>query len=172
MCISRTGLTTSCSPFMAILCNKTMNIREATRNDIKAWSEMRTELWPDTDDYHLSEINAFFDGVSIDIEQVYVIEKVEEVFGFIELNIRNFAEGSRKSSVPYVEGWFIKPGFQSMGYGQKLTETAEFWASSLGFTELASDTEIVNERSIKLHNKMGFKETDRIVCFLKKLKNE
>jgi aminoglycoside 6'-N-acetyltransferase I len=148
-----------------------MNIREATRSDVEAWSEMRTELWPDTDDNHLSEINAFFDGESIDIEQVYIIEKDQLIVGFIELNIRNFAEGSRKSSVPYVEGWFIKPEFQGMGYGQKLMEMAEYWAASLGFTELASDTEIINERSIKLHKQMGFKETERVVCFLKKLKN-
>lgn len=146
-----------------------MKIREATTNDTKAWSQMRTELWPDTDDCHLAEIRAFFNKESIDIEQVYIVEEDKEIVGFIELNIRSFAEGSRNSSVPYVEGWYIKPEHQGKGYGKKLMEQAESWALSLGYSELASDTEVDNELSINLHKKLGFKETERVVCFLKTL---
>jgi aminoglycoside 6'-N-acetyltransferase I len=38
-----------------------------------------------------------------------------------------------------------------------------------GYKELASDTEISNTQSIEIHKKLGFKETERVVCFLKKL---
>ncbi|WDE06686.1 GNAT family N-acetyltransferase [Thalassomonas viridans] len=148
-----------------------MKIREATRKDINDWSEMRTKLWPETDDGHLSEINSFFDEESIDIVKVYLAEEENEIVGFLELNIRNFAEGSRNASVPYVEAWYIKPEHQGKGFGKQLMEQAEYWALSLGFTELASDTEIDNALSIKLHKRMGFQETERIVCFLKSLKN-
>jgi aminoglycoside 6'-N-acetyltransferase I len=47
--------------------------------------------------------------------------------------------------------------------------TAEHWALDNGFNELASDTEVYNELSMKIHKKLGFEEVDRIVCFLKKL---
>jgi aminoglycoside 6'-N-acetyltransferase I len=48
---------------------------------------------------------------------------------------------------------------------------AEKWALSLGYNELASDTEIENEQSISIHSHLGFKEIERIVCFLKRLDN-
>lgn len=53
----------------------------------------------------------------MDIVQAYVAEFGSEVIGFMELNIRNFAEGSRKPKVPYVEAWYIKPEYQGKGYG-------------------------------------------------------
>ncbi len=152
----------------------TVNIREATKQDIAQWSQMRTQLWPDTDDNHLSEINEFFAGESIDIVTVFIAEVVgregNQVVGFIELNIRNFAEGSRKPAVPYVEGWYIKPTHQAKGYGKKLMQAAESWALSQGYDELASDTELGNTHSIDVHKRLGFVETERVVCFLKTLR--
>ena len=148
-----------------------MIIREAIEKDIEQWSEMRTALWPDTNDAHFEEINNYFSGLSIDIVKTYIAEIDSEVIGFMELNIRNFAEGSRKSKLPYVEAWYIKPEHQGHGYGKRLMEKAEQWAISLGYSELASDTEISNHRSISMHKHLGFLETERIVCFLKKLNN-
>ncbi len=130
---------------------------------------MRTALWPDTDDEHRAEIAAYFANDSTDIEKTYLAEVDGEIIGFIELNIRNFAEGSRQSTVPYVEAWYITPAHQGNGYGRQLMHQAEAWARSLGFNELASDTEIDNTRSIAMHKHLGFSETERVVCFLKKL---
>lgn len=45
---------------------------------------------------------------------------------------------------------------------------AEAWAREQGFDELASDTEIDNHASIALHRRLGFAETERVVCFLKR----
>ena len=147
-----------------------MKIREAKQDDIPVWSKYRTLLWPDTDDGHLAEIEAYFSGVSIDIEKTFVIENSSsEVVGFIELNIRNFAEGSREPKVPYVEGWFIDERYQGQGYGASLMNKAESWAKALGFKELASDAELENKKSIEIHKKLGFEETERVVCFLKKI---
>jgi len=146
-----------------------MKIRKATENDTGQWSQMRTALWPDTPDNHSAEIHAYFSGNSTDIVETYIVEVETEIAGFLELNIRNFAEGSRRSKVPYVEAWYIKPSFQNKGYGTALMQFAEQWAVSQGYTELASDTEIDNHKSIALHKKMGYKETERVVCFLKTL---
>ncbi|MCZ7603994.1 MAG: GNAT family N-acetyltransferase [Melioribacteraceae bacterium] len=147
-----------------------MLIREVSYTDISEWSKMRTSLWPDTEDNHITELEEYFSGKSIDIVQVYIVEVDKEVVGFMELNIRNFAEGSRLSKLPYIEAWYVKPKHQGKGYGKALIKKAEEWAISLGYTELASDTEINNHKSISLHKELGFIETERIVCFLKKLR--
>lgn len=144
-----------------------MKIRKATERDIGQWSEMRTALWPDTEDGHMSENKGYFSGSSIDIAQAYVAELDSEVIGFLELNIRNFAEGSRKPKGPYVEAWYIKPGFQNKGYGSQFMQQAEKCALSKGYSELASDTETHNKQSISMHEHLGSKETERVVCFFK-----
>ncbi|MES9923845.1 MAG: aminoglycoside 6'-N-acetyltransferase [Candidatus Thiodiazotropha endolucinida] len=144
-------------------------IREIKKRDLKQWSKMRTSLWPNTQDNHLSEINEYFRGESIDIDQVYVAVLDEQAVGFIELNMRNFAEGSRHSLVPYVEAWYVELEHRGMGCGKALMRQAEEWALAQDCTELASDTEITNHRSIAMHRHLGFEETERIVCFLKKL---
>lgn len=148
-----------------------MNIREASEKDIDNWSEMRTALWPDTDDNHISEIKKYFTSVSIDIVQVYIAEHYGKPVGFLELNIRNFAEGSYNSEVPYIEAWYIKPEYQGKGYGKQLMHKAELWALSKGYSELASDTELSNKKSISMHKHLGFEETERVVCFLKRINN-
>jgi aminoglycoside 6'-N-acetyltransferase I len=148
-----------------------MIIREVTQSDIPAWSDMRTDLWPETTDKHMSEINEYLSGSSNDIVQAYVGEVSSETIGFLELNIRNFAEGSRSPKIPYIEAWYIKPRFRGNGYGGLFMRKAEQWAISKGYSELASDTEFENERSIIMHKHLGFEETERIVCFLKKLRN-
>lgn len=148
-----------------------MIIREANRNDASAWSEMRIDLWPESEDMHVGEINEYFSGTSIDIVQAYVSEVGHEIIGFLELNIRNFAEGSRSPKLPYVEAWYIMPKYRGNGYGALLMQQAEKWAITKGYSELASDTELENNRGIAMHKHLGFVETERVVCFLKKLKN-
>lgn len=145
-------------------------IRTAVPNDLPDWSNMRTDLWPDTDDEHRQELAEFFAGQSIDIVECYVAELKGEMVGFIELNIRSFAEGSRNPRVPYVEAWYVAPEFRGAGHGKALMKQAETWALQQGFQELASDTQVSNHTSIAMHKSMEFIETDRVVCFLKKLK--
>ena len=50
-----------------------------------------------------------------------------------------------------------------------MVEAAEKWAKSIGYDEIASDSEIDNIDSIKAHNALGFKEVERSVWFLKKI---
>jgi aminoglycoside 6'-N-acetyltransferase I len=50
-----------------------------------------------------------------------------------------------------------------------LVQAAEEWARSQGLTEMASDTWLENEVSIRAHLKMGYQEAERLVHFMKKL---
>jgi len=145
-------------------------IRKVTPDDIAEWCRMRTQLWPDSADDHSEELTRFFNQKSIDIVETYVVDRgLGKLGGFIELNIRNFAEGSRQARVPYIEGWFIDKDLRQKGYGSRLIRQAEVWAKMLGYSELASDAEIDNRVSIQAHLNLGFEEQDRVVCFLKQL---
>ncbi len=145
-------------------------IRPAALRDKKHWIEMRSQLWPDSASEHPQQIQNFFDHCSNDIvETLLIFSPQNEVAGFIELNLRNFAEGSTAFKVPYIEGWFIKKPFRGCGYGKQLIQAAEQWAKQQGYRELASDTEIDNHQSIAIHKHLGYKEVERVVCFLKAL---
>lgn len=147
-----------------------MNIRRASKNDRPHWARMRNTLWPDSIDVHTVEIENYFSNKSNDVQECFLIDEGEVPVGFIELNIRNYAEGSTSSQIPYVEGWFVDKSHRGRGFGKALMSRAETWATESGYSELASDAEIKNTASIAAHTKLGFQEVDRVVCFLKKLK--
>ena len=74
-----------------------MNIRPVAPNDLMAWAQMRNELWPDSLNQHQKELEAFFLGKQFDIDYAYVLELDNaELAGFIEINIRDYAEGQGK----------------------------------------------------------------------------
>ena len=134
---------------------------------------MRNFLWPGSLKEHTDEINKYFSNEETDMIEVFVLEKTPgKLGGFIELNVRNYAEGSVSPKVPYVEGWYVDEDLRGRGYGRQLIKAAETWAIENGFNELASDAELQNPDSIAAHKALGFREVERIVCFLKKLKKE
>lgn len=146
-------------------------VRRLRLQDKLRWLSLRKQLWPGPENCHAAEIEQFYRGESIDIEVVFVADSSDkDCIGFIEVNVREFAEGSRRNRVPYVEAWFVEKPFRGLGIGKSLMSVAENWAKELGYDELASDTTLENIHSIDLHKKLGFKEVERVVCFLKRLK--
>lgn len=147
-----------------------MNIRKIDSNDRDEWARMRNSLWNSSLEEHLAEIELYFADNSRNIVKVLVLERNNgKLGGFIELNIRNYAEGSNQWRVPYVEGWYIDRDLRNNGYGKQLIAMAEEWAINNGFDELASDAELDNSNSIAAHKALGFKEVGRIVCFIKQI---
>ncbi len=131
---------------------------------------MRTELWPHAVEDHASEVDTFFEGKPSFIDQIIVCETdPQRLVGFAELRVRNYAEGSENMAVPYLEGWFVDVSCRGRGIGALLIAAAEEWARSLGYSELASDARIDDERSIAAHLALGFREVERSVSFMKKL---
>lgn len=147
-----------------------MKIRKINLTDRDEWARMRNSLWSDSLEEHLKYIDKYFSQQEVDILEVFVLERSNgKLGGFIELNIRNYAEGTESGKVPYVEGWYIDSDMRGKGYGKKLIDHAQIWAIENGFDELASDAETENLISIAAHKALGFEEVDRIVCFIKKL---
>lgn len=147
-----------------------MHIRQARPDDLASWAEMRSMLWPDSAATHAGELEEYFAGSATDIVQAFVLcAQDDRPCGFIELNVRSYAEGSHAAQVPYLEAWFVQQAQRGKGYGRQLMARAEAWALEQGYSELASDTTPDNQASIEMHTALGFVETERLVCFLKKL---
>ena len=100
---------------------------------------------------------------------VFVAGIDHECVGFLEVWLREYAEGASSSPVGYLEGWFVEPEFRCKGIGRSLVLAGEEWARQAGCTEMASDSEVDNVGSIRAHQRLGYREVERIVCFLKAL---
>ena len=146
-------------PNYRILYFQIMKIRKVNLTDKDEWARMRNTLWPSSIKEHLEDIEKYFSNFEINTVEVFVLTRSGgKLCGFIELNVRNYAEGSSSTKVPYVEGWYIDPEPSGQGHGKQSMNAAESWAMENGFHELASDAEIENSGSIAAHKALGFKE--------------
>jgi aminoglycoside 6'-N-acetyltransferase I len=132
---------------------------------------MRASLWPEAVAAELArEATRFLDGVPSVAEAVFVaLDEANSAFGFIELGLRQFADGCESSPVPYVEGWFVEGEQRRRGAGKALMNAGERWARERGFFELASDTQIDNVTSRQAHAALGFAEVETLVILRKDL---
>jgi aminoglycoside 6'-N-acetyltransferase I len=132
---------------------------------------MRLTLWGGTAAEHIHDIDAYFATPQGDI--TFVVERLAGgLGGFIEVSLRNYAEGCTTSPVAYIEGWYVDEDLRRGKVGSQLIHTAEAWARDHGCTEIASDTQIDNTVSIHAHTALGYAEVARIVCFRKPLDEE
>jgi aminoglycoside 6'-N-acetyltransferase I len=144
-----------------------MHIRPLEDRDISRWVHLRAELWPGEPEAELdAEGRAAIATGSL---VVFVADDDDTLVGFIELDLRSYAEGCTSSPVPYVEGWYVVSDWRRRGVGGALMHAAEEWGRSRGYTELGSDTEAVNRLSRAAHAALGFEEIETVVVFRKPL---
>lgn len=143
-----------------------MTIRSLEISDLPNYFQLRTALWPDSADDFEQEVGEILERPDL---ESFVAEINGELVGFLEVSLRSYAEGCDSSPVGYLEGWYVAPEYRQTGIGSKLVEAAENWARAKGCLEMASDTEIHNTLSQQAHNKLGYEEVERIVCFRKSL---
>jgi aminoglycoside 6'-N-acetyltransferase I len=138
-------------------------------SDLAEWFRLRKLLWDVGDDSeHKKEMLEIFDHP--DTQQVLVAEMNDgRLIGFLEASIRPFVEDCATDHVGYLEGWYVEPEFRQQGVGGALVKQAELWAKQHGCSEMASDAEIENKASIEAHNRLGYKETSRLVHLRKDL---
>jgi aminoglycoside 6'-N-acetyltransferase I len=145
-----------------------LRIRQAQPDEKASWLHLRRLLWPRcSEQKHKLEMEQLLQSGGA----VFLAENDRaELMGFAEVSLRqDHVDGASISPVPYLEGWFVEASFRKQGVGRALIEAVERWATSRGYTELASDAEIENSLSIRLHKELGFVEIERNVTFLKML---
>lgn len=149
---------------------KALEVRRATAADRDEWRRMRTSLWPLEASDHDDEIEAYLRAPDDAGAAAFVALRAEEgLAGFVELRLRDFAEGCTSSPVAYVEGWWVDTDSRRRGVGEALMAAAEDWARNRGLRELASDCDFDNEASLSAHLALGFDEAERVICLRKDL---
>ena len=84
-------------------CFNDMKVRKVNLTDKDEWARMRNSLWLCSLKEHQEDIDKYFSKDEIDIVEVFVLERSSgKLGGFIELNVRNYAEGSESVKVAYV----------------------------------------------------------------------
>lgn len=133
-------------------------------------TELILELWPACSfDEEYANCKRILESVK---ETCILAKKQEKYIGFIYLSIRSdYVEGATSSPVVYIEGLYVRAEFQKSGVGRKLVELGEAWGKQKGCAEYASDAAWSNSDSIRFHRRVGFRETNRIVCFLKEIRD-
>ena len=143
-------------------------IRRATRDDKPEWLRMRQGLWTEAP---LEYLALDVDNLLADENSAVFIASSEhgQPVAFIEVGLRDYAEGCETSPVGYILAWYVDPHVRGQKLGRELIRVAEDWARERGVTEMASDTWLDNDASIQAHLKMGYYEVDRLVHFVKQL---
>lgn len=151
-------------------------IRPVRPSDREEWIRMRILLWPEWPEDHPPEVDAWLDEVRPDRE-VFVLEREDDppaahghtLGGFVEVGLREWADGCDSSPVGYLEGLWVDEDLRGRGFARPLVEAAEAWARERGCTEMASDAALDNARSISVHGALGYEEVVRAVLFRKDL---
>ncbi len=98
------------------------------------------------------------------------IDSNNAVVGFAEAGLRvDPVNGTDGSPVGFLEGLYVVPTWRRQGIGRALVQAVEQWTRSRGCFELASDALLDNRESHAAHAAYGFKETERVVYFNKRL---
>ncbi len=66
------------------------------------------------------------------------------VVGFLEVSLRDYAEGAETSPVGFLEGSYVEANYRRQGVAAALVQAGEQWAWSRGCTEVASGALIDN----------------------------
>ena len=142
-------------------------VRLITSNDRTEWFQMRKGIWPEAPDDYLSY--DMDDILASSTDAVFMAFVDGKPAGMIEARLRDYGEGCETSPVGYIEGWFVYPEFRGSGIAGMLVSAAENWAREKGCSEMASDTWLDNEVSIRAHAKLGYHEAERLVHFVRQL---
>lgn len=146
-----------------------MKIRAVKADDEREWARLRRALWPDCRGPRALLEMREMRGDPKRFGVLVVDRGNGRLGGFVELALRDGVDGAAREVTAFVEGWFVEESLRGRGWGRKLITAAEKWARVRGMVELASDAELDNAVGIAAHRTVGFRETFRVVQFLKRV---
>ncbi|WP_214776709.1 aminoglycoside 6'-N-acetyltransferase [Exiguobacterium sp. s22] len=148
-----------------------MKIEYATPSNQEALVQLMHELWPDAPIEELRmEVKL---GLVSKNMHYFIASSDTKAIGFCQLSFRHdYVPGSTTAPTAYVEGIYVAESERHQGVASRLVDAASTFAVHHGCKELASDTELENKDSQRFHEKIGFKEVERVVTYIKNLSHE
>jgi aminoglycoside 6'-N-acetyltransferase I len=124
---------------------------------------MRKSLWPDSS---AAEVGPLLAGHLPRSYSVLVADRPDGgIVGFVEVAVRDYADGCSEGPVAYLEGIWVAPDQRRAGVGRALLRAALAWGAARGLGELASDTSPDNLASRAFHEAEGFQEVGQAVLY-------
>ena len=136
--------------------------------DASQLAELVGIVWPEHSREELTEIVGEYIGS--DNSAVYYALADGQTVGVALCALRHdYVEGCSTSPVGYLEGIYVHEGDRRNHFATEMIGAFEKWARRMGCREVASDCEIGNVGSEALHLACDFEETNRIICFAKRI---
>jgi aminoglycoside 6'-N-acetyltransferase I len=159
----------------------TIHIRLANLSDRSTLAALFHALWPEgLVEEHSRELEAILSGnppgtlpLVVFVAEANVSSAVQDksLLGFLEVGLRSHADHCDPARpVGYIEGWYVTDAHRNRGVGKQLLAAAEDWARNNGCTEMASDTQLGNELSQRVHQSLGYEIVERAILFRKALR--
>ncbi len=146
-----------------------VRIERCAPADAKAWIALRKRLWPEASD---ADLRAASDELLASKESLVLIGRADRgaIVAFAEATLRrDYVNGCSTSPVAFLEGIFVEPEWRRQRIARRLCEEVEAWAAERGCSEFASDTLIDYVDSQRVHEALGFAETERVVYYRKEI---
>lgn len=146
-----------------------LRIEELSEANLPEVTRLVVKLWPEC--IYGEELENGLRIMKAANQKGFVARAEETFIGFIQLSLRtDYVEGTASSPVLYIEGLYVEPDWRQSGVARRLVAKAGEWGRQMGCAEIASDAELGNTGSIEFHKAMGFKEVNRVVCFVRPLR--
>lgn len=126
-------------------------------------------LWPA---HTLEELTREMSALIASPEAAVFLAMAEgKSLGFAQCQLRHdYVEGTGGDApVGYLEGIYVEESHRRQGVARALLAACENWAKTQGCREFASDCELDNDQSLHFHLGAGFREVNRVICFVKEL---
>lgn len=148
-----------------------MQVEPCAREALEDWVRLRQALWPQaSEEAHRLEAAALLERPGGEAAAFLARNASGEAVGFAEATLRrDYVNGCDTSPVAFLEGIYVLSEWRRQGAARQLCRAVEAWAMGLGCAELASDAELANHVSHRMHDALGFEETERVVYFRKRL---
>lgn len=140
----------------------------AGKEDLRDLAILAHKLWPDAP---VSELKEEFEEMMACPEVALFLCRREGVAcAFAQVQLRHdYVEGTESSPVAYLEGIFVESECRQQGIGRALVLACQNWACEQGVHEFASDCLLENQESLQFHLAVGFREANRLICFVKSI---
>ena len=139
-----------------------MRLAKISRDDFSIWKQFREALYKSVDDkFNLEEMDNIFN--SKDWHCQFIESEDNKKIGMVEISYRNIVDGCLSSPVAYLEGIYLQAEYRNQGIGTQVMLMVMQWCSERGFSELATDTGLANNKAQAFYTSLGFEETDRVV---------